>query len=104
MNNVYKEITSFMAKPTNTRSLIGKWAKQYTGKLQGKQDFGKVWKASIKFVCWKIWLARNKRIFKEKSIPPQAVASNVIAQLNELFSCKNKLTMAVDSMRIEEAT
>jgi hypothetical protein len=99
MNSVYKELASFVAKPTNTRSLIGKWAKQYKGKLQGKQYFNRVWKASIKFVCWQIWIARNKRIFKEKIIPPQAVASNIIAQLSDFLSCKKKLTMATDSTR-----
>jgi len=52
-----------------------------------------------KFVCWQIWLARNKRIFKRKTIFPLAVATNVIGQLSEFLSTKKPFTLAGDPMR-----
>jgi hypothetical protein len=88
MNCMYKELAPNVANPTNTRSLLGKWAKQYKGSLKGKQKFSIVWKASIKFVCWQIWLTRNKKIFKEKTITPQVVAMSAISQISEYISSK----------------
>jgi hypothetical protein len=56
----------------------------------------------IKFVCWQIWLARNKRIFKGKTISPPVVAINAIGQLSEFLSTKKKITHAGASMRTKE--
>jgi hypothetical protein len=85
---MYKELAPNVANPTNTRSMLDKWETQYKGMLKGKHRFSRVWKASIKFVCWQIWLTRNKKIFKEKIITSQAVAMSAISQISEYLSSK----------------
>jgi hypothetical protein len=67
---VYSELMHKIAWPSTCRVMIGKWSKVYKGSFSNKPTFLRVWKASIKFVCWKIWLARNKVIFKNKMSPP----------------------------------
>jgi hypothetical protein len=102
MNCIYKELIPNVANPTSTRSLLGKWAKQYKGSFKGKQKFSIVWKASIKFVCWQIWLTRNKKIFKEKTIAPQVVATSAISQISEYISSKKMDIKEGAKMRKEE--
>ena len=48
------------------------------------------------------WLARNKRIFKEKTILPLVVVINAIDQLREFLSSKKKTIPAGDPLRTEE--
>jgi hypothetical protein len=76
MHIVYSELTNQISWSASCRSLIGKWSKSYKGSLNKKLIFRRTWKASIKYVCWKIWLARNKIIFKEKSIPPPPIVAS----------------------------
>jgi hypothetical protein len=99
INNVYLELVPNMSKPTSTRSLICKWAKHYKGSIQGNTKLSRAWKASIKFVCWQIWLARNKRIFKEKTTSPQEVTIKAIGQLSEFLLTKKPLTLTGVLMR-----
>jgi hypothetical protein len=59
--------------------------------------FQRVWKATPKFVCWKIWLARNRSIFKDQNMNPGVVASHAQGQLAEFFNSK-RIRMEVPQM------
>jgi hypothetical protein len=49
-----------------------KWGKLYCGTFQNKNTFIRFWNTLSKFPCWKICLARNKKIFNgEWSKPSQ---------------------------------
>jgi hypothetical protein len=102
MHSVYSELTPQISWSTSSRSLIGKWSKYYKGSLTKNPILSRVWKASIKYVCWKIWLARNKRIFKEKLVPPPPVASLAIDQLGEYLSSRNLKARAGGPLIAEE--
>jgi hypothetical protein len=39
------------------------WSQNYQGTFKNKNTFKTVWSAIPKFICWKLWLARNKVIF-----------------------------------------
>jgi hypothetical protein len=65
--------------------LIAKWVKAYKIALSKKLTFQGIWKASIKFVCWKIWLASNKLIFKEKKYTPSFIASHALGKIGEFI-------------------
>jgi hypothetical protein len=67
---VYSEIMHIIVWPSTCKAMIGKWSKVYKGSFSNKLAFHRIWKASIKFVCWQLWLARNKAIFLNKFLLP----------------------------------
>jgi len=60
---VYLELTHKISWPSSCKFLVGKWGSAYKSSFYGKSVFQRTWKASSKFVCWHLWLARNKAIF-----------------------------------------
>ena len=52
------------------------------------------WMWLPKFICWKIWIERNNRIFREKSSTPARVAASIRALLGEALEAKATLTNA----------
>jgi hypothetical protein len=99
---VYSELMHNIAWPSTCRAMIGKWSKVYKGSFSNKPTFHRVWKASIKFVCWKIWLARNKAIFKNKMIPPPFVVAHVMGQLGEYLTSRRIKVEKIEQLEKEE--
>ena len=52
-----------------------RWKDYYQGSLFKKQDLTRAWLALPKYVCWKIWIARNKGLFENLSPSPDKVSS-----------------------------
>jgi hypothetical protein len=46
----------------------------------------RTWKASSKYVCWKLWLARNKVILKNKLLPPSFVVAHAMGKMVEYLN------------------
>jgi ribonuclease HI len=55
------------------------WGKNYRGNLRNKPGLNKLWIAMPKYICWEIWLARNKKIFQEETISPRQCAVKAIS-------------------------
>jgi hypothetical protein len=70
--------------------------------LLQKIELSRTWKASIKFVCWQIWLARNKLIFKEKLTFPSIVVAHAIGQMGEYLTSRRFKVMADNHLEKEE--
>jgi hypothetical protein len=88
--------------PSTCRVLIGKWSKVYKGSFNNKPTFHHVWKASSKFVCWQLWLARNKAIFKNKLILPSSVVAHVMGQLGEYLTSRRIKVEKIEQLEKEE--
>jgi hypothetical protein len=61
-----------------------------TGAPSRNPLFKALFKALPKFICWKIWLARNRIIFSNLRSPPDLVAKKVVGLLAEVFLSKFK--------------
>jgi len=102
MHIVYSELIQQISWPKNCITLIGKWSKAYKGSFSKKSNFHRTWKASIKFVCWKISLARNKLIFKDKLTFPSTVVSHVMGQMGDYLTSQRFKVMAENHLEKEE--
>jgi hypothetical protein len=60
-----------------------------------------VYKALPKYICWKIWLARNRIIFSNLRSPPDLVAKKDVALLAEFFLSKPKLLSFTPNSTLE---
>ena len=63
--------------------LFADWRHRYTQHISQKSIWFKIWNALPKFVCWKIWLARNQKIFKGLHLTPLQVATKARSLLLE---------------------
>lgn len=63
--------------------LFSEWSRRYPRHIQQKSIWNKIWNALPKFVCWKIWLARNQKVFKEHQLTPLQVAAKARSLLLE---------------------
>jgi hypothetical protein len=50
-----------------------KWKRHYIGNLKGKTILLRCWESLPKYLCWGIWLARNKTIFDNTTNTPRQV-------------------------------
>jgi hypothetical protein len=50
--------------------------------------FQRVWKASSKYVCQHLWLARNKAIFKNKLLHLSSLAAHAMGKMVEYLNTK----------------
>ena len=41
------------------------WQSRYPTSFKGKKGWKKIWMALPKYICWKIWIARNQCIFQD---------------------------------------
>jgi len=47
--------------------LFTKWKTNYPYSMKNKQTIKRFWESLLSFRCWKIWLSRNKSIFKDQT-------------------------------------
>ena len=57
-------ISEKVTLPQSWKTMFTDWVKAYRGSFQHKDVFKKTWKALPKYLCWKVWLARNTCIFE----------------------------------------
>ena len=70
--------------PNSVTELISSWESLSPFNLSKKSLLNLVWMWTPKFLCWKIWLERNNRIFKEEGRLPSQVAIKAKAMLSEV--------------------
>ena len=73
---VLKELEFNLTLPTNWKEFFNYWKDYYHGSLNKKPYFLRAWVALPKFICWKIWIARNKGIFENVTLSPTKVSSS----------------------------
>jgi len=64
-------------------NLFSTWRMHYPHMTQRKTTWNRIWKVVPKYVCWKIWLARNDQIFNSIPNSPLKVAAKAKALLLE---------------------
>ena len=89
--------------PNSVMEFISNWNSLSPFNLSKKNLLKLAWMWTPKFLCWKIWLERNNRIFKEESrLPPQVVvkAWTMMAEaLSTKPSIKNSTNLSPDEDR-----
>jgi hypothetical protein len=86
---VYREINHQIRWLSNFIPFLGHWEIYYQGSFHREPIFKILWKSMPKFVCWNIWIARNRLIFQAKMSQCQSVSCKSIAQLIEVMKTKN---------------
>jgi hypothetical protein len=90
VENNLQRLHSRVRWPTQPRELLSYWTSLYRGTFKNNQLFKALYKALPKYICWKIWLARNRIIFSNLHSPPDLVAKKVVGLLAEFFLSKSK--------------
>ena len=89
--------------PGTFMELISDWFALSPFSLNKKITLKTIWMWIPKFLCWKIWLERNNRVFKETSRLPLQVAVQAKIMLSEALNCKpgisNKATLSAEEER-----
>jgi hypothetical protein len=82
--------------------MFSSWKENYPYNIMSKSIWQRVWIAAPKYVCWKLWLARNEIIFNNTEWSPAKVAEqakNLLLETLNYFPVKDD-----NSLRIEERT
>ena len=78
------------------------WKDYYQGSLNKKPDFARAWDALPRFVCWKIWNARNKEIFEGKNayINKVSIATKILCV--DTLSIRGMKSIKNEPLTVEE--
>jgi ribonuclease HI len=76
------------------------WNASYPHSIAAKSLWSKVWTAVPKYVCWKLWLARNDIIFNQTEITAEQVAGKA---KNLLIETLRQSRVKDNSLRDEES-
>jgi ribonuclease HI len=74
--------------PSESKELFNRWLSLTPFDLAKKNLLKTIWMWIPKFTCWKIWLERNNRIFKEEKRLPAQVAIKVQIMISEAINAK----------------
>ena len=85
-----------LAIPLNIADLFATWASSYPFDLHKKDLLKSIWIWAPKAICWKIWLERNSRIFRDEEKSSIKIAIKCKALLGELSVSKRKLKNSRD--------
>ena len=75
--------------PDTIAQLFAVWSKHFPGSLNKKLILNRLWACIPKNLCWQLWLARNKAIFKDQKVVPAHVAAKTIGMTVEKFVASN---------------
>ena len=75
--------------PDNASRLLKDWTNLFPGSLCEKPILSHLWAAIPKNLCWQLWLARNRAIFKEQKGIPVHIAAKTIGMIAEKFASNN---------------
>jgi len=74
--------------PNESQVLFNIWMSLSPFDLKKKHQLKTIWMWIPKFVCWKLWLERNNRIFKEEKRLPQQVAIKIQVMISEAINAR----------------
>jgi hypothetical protein len=89
--------------PFSTQKLLFKWKYYYLDHFQNKEALKRIWFSLPKYICWKIWIARNKSIFQGENYNPDIVADMVFSLLIQYINMILKLKHLNQSLDKREA-
>jgi hypothetical protein len=55
--------------------LFSSWKARYPQEIQSSPTWRRIWQAIPKYICWKLWLARNDQIFNNMPPSPSTVVA-----------------------------
>ena len=87
--------------PVNLQDMLKNWASSSPFCLNNKELLKTCWMWIPKFTCWKIWIERNSKIFKDKSRSSSRVVIKARAMMGEALEAKISLRNS-SSMDVEE--
>ena len=68
--------------------LLEDWTKHYPGNLNKKPILRRLWNSVPKNLCWQLWIARNKSIFKYQKVVPTRIVSKTMGMIVEKVCLK----------------
>ena len=77
--------------PTTSLNLFATWASSSPFDLHKKYLLKSIWIWAPKAICWKIWLERNNRIFRDEKKSSIKIAINCKALLGESATAMSNL-------------
>ena len=77
--------------PSTWEDMFTRWKCRYTRPLQTRSVLSWFWTGLTKYLCWQIWLIRNKAIFKNMYLSPAEVAKTTIALLSDALNAKEHI-------------
>ena len=75
--------------PASISQLFVEWSKHLPGSMNKIPTLQRLWDSIPKNLCWQLWLARNKAIFKEQKAVSARVAAKTIGMIVEKFASNN---------------
>ena len=88
--------------PTNSNDIFFSWKDYYQGSFKQKLDFARAWEALPRFICWKIWTARNKEIFEGVNASTKKVFDSAKTLWVDSLSMKGMKSINNEPLSIEE--
>jgi hypothetical protein len=82
--------------------MLPAWSSSYKGTLRNKAIFKKLWNALPKYLCWKIWLTRNRAIFNQILAKPKVAMAKAKGLLAEHINSKLQLLTNVQLLDKDE--
>jgi hypothetical protein len=92
----FEDLARIIRWTSSPHPSLGNWDKYYRGTFKDKLVLNRMWRALPKFICWQIWITRNRKLFQGKASPLQTVAAKEKLLLSESINSK--------SIRIEDPT
>jgi len=88
--------------PTESQALFNIWMSLSPFDLKKKHQLKTIWMWIPKFVCWKLWLERNNRIFKEEKRMPQQIAIKVQVMISEAINARPSIQNSASTTKEED--
>jgi hypothetical protein len=82
--------------PSSPHPSLGNWDKYCRGYFKDKPALKRIWRAMPKFICWQIWITRNRNFFQGKASLPQTKTAKAKLLLSESINSK--------PLKIEDST
>ena len=89
----FLEILNRWKMPISCKDMFTSSHRKYKGNFQNKTLPKRIWNAYLKYICWKVWLARNASIFQDQREPTQKIAIKGWGLLRDYLMNKRKTTM-----------
>jgi hypothetical protein len=89
-------LNATVPKQISVVNLISSWKARYPQEIPSSPTWRRIWQAIPKYICWKLWLARNDQIFNNTPPSPPTVVAKAKALLLETVanhSFKNEITL-----------
>jgi hypothetical protein len=94
-NQIYYLLVPHYNPPSTCNDMFICWKQRYVVKFTKKPLLASLWKVIPKFVCWEIWLTRNKTIFQNNILSPSKDLSTACSLLPETFYVKSRESISV---------